>query len=176
MSTTLECALSARRLSVLHKWLQPIVHYFKRTNVAAPYMELYCQLSATDNIVLPSQQFRRRRAICVVRDRMITSRESITHPKKSVRSKEERRESTLRADVTHGSSELNRSQATNGSTLSIGYIHWETECKIKRKKRLPCKYRRRNNIWLLKATSLRQATSYDTSSRYDRMTSVRFTY
>lgn len=27
-------------------------YYFKRTDVAAPYMELYCQLSATDNIVL----------------------------------------------------------------------------------------------------------------------------
>lgn len=61
--------------------------------------------------------------------------ESLSHPKKSVPFKgRKKRKHVTRADVTHGSSELNRSQATNGSTLSIGYIHWETECKIKTKK------------------------------------------
>lgn len=119
---------------------EPIVYYFKRTDVAAPYMELYCQLSATDNIVLP--RFHRRgcsdlrrarlRARYWYRDRSYES--SLSHAK--VGSKEERRKHVDRQLrlVRY----LNRSQATNGSTLSIGYIHRENQ----RKTRLLYKYRR----------------------------------
>lgn len=119
--------------------------------IAAPYMELYCQLSAIDNIVLP--RFHRRGHSDLRRARLRISwselrMELITRERFG--RKEERRKHAHTDN--YGSSDLNRSQATNGSTLSIGYVHRETQ----RKGRLSyISTGKRNNIWLLKATSLR---------------------